>query len=471
MKTFRGIFGLILAVTIMFSGCKKDDNSPPAELEIIATFINANTVLFEHNGAVTGIPSWDFGNGQTSDKESDTIVYPYAGTYTVNLSIFASDGEKTATTEVTITTSDPSLVQLTPDETLLCGGADNANGKTWVWARYVPQHIMLGQADPWQWWYGSEPDEKAGLNIYDDKMIFKAVNYEFDLINNDTTYVNVDRLSDFDVEGTEDTPVYYDLSEQDFTWAIEERGDQKFLKFTGGGFMSYYLGVNEYEIIKLTENELTLSVIVDNALWTFIFKQEGYDHPDAVDPEQPVTNENLSPATNTGELSDDFESESQILWLFQDEGGGGSGNDEASNPDASGINTSSTVYEYIKGSFEYSNAYMELGFDIDLTVYDKVRMKVYFPSGNDYSGDLKTKASVKLQNWEESQPWVNQAEVIIEDIATDEWVELTFDFTSITIPEERLTDYFNRIVIQFGDEGHTVDGTFYFDDFQFLTAE
>ncbi len=469
MKTFRGILGLFLALTMILSGCKKDKDSGPAELEIMYTLIDANTVLFEHNGAFTGIPSWDFGNGQTSDQNSDTIVYPYAGTYTVSLSIFASDGEKTATTEVVISTSNPSLVELTADEILLCGGADNENGKTWVWARYVPQHIMLGQADPWQWWYGAEPDEKADLNIYDDKMIFKAVNNEFQLVNNDTTYVNVNNLSEFGVEGTEDSPVYYDLSEQDYSWTIQEIGDKKYLQLSGGGFMSYYLGVNEYEIVKLTENELTISVIVDNALWTFILKQEGFDHPDAVDPGEP--NENLSPATSIDDLNDDFETASEILWLFQAEGGGGTGDDEAANPDASGINTSSTVYEYIKGTWEYSNANMELDFNIDLTTHDKVRMKVYFPSTNNYSGDLSAKASVKLQDWEESQPWVNQAEVIIEDIATDEWVELTFDFTTISIPETRLSDYFNKIVIQFGDEGHTVDGTFYFDDFEFLPAD
>ena len=470
MNTIRGLIGMFIVAAIMLSGCKKDDNSPPAELEIIATYIDANTVYFEHNGAVTGIPSWDFGNGETSDQNSDTVIYPYAGTYKVKLSIFATDGEKTDSTEVVIATSNPDLVSLTDDEILLCGGVEELNGKTWVWAQYVPQHIMLGQADPWQWWYGSEPNEKEGLGLYDDKMIFKAVNYEFNLVNNDTTYVNVGLLSEFGIsDGTEDTPLYYDISDQDYSWAIEERGDKKYLTLGGGGFMSYYLGANEYEIVKLTENELTLSVIVNDALWTFILKQEGFDHPDAVDPN--AGNENLSPATSMTDLADDFETDAEILWLFQAEGGGGTGDDEFTNPDASGINTSSTVYEYVKGTWEYSNASMELDFALDLTTHDKVRMKVYFPSGNDYSGDLNPKAAVKLQNWEESQPWMTQAEVIVEGITTDEWVELTFDFTTITIPSERLTDYFNKIVIQFGDEGHTVDGTFYFDDFEFLTAD
>jgi len=39
-------------------------------------------------------------------------------------------------------------------------------------------------------------------------------------------------------------------------------------------------------------------------------------------------------------------------------------------------------------------------------------MKVYFPSSNNYTGTLEQKASVKLQRWEDAQPWLNQAEVI-----------------------------------------------------------
>jgi hypothetical protein len=34
-----------------------------------------------------------------------------------------------------------------------------------------------------------------------------------------------------------------------------------------------------------------------------------------------------------------------------------------------------------------------------------------------------------------------------------------------------MSGYFDMIVIQFGDEGHTENGNFYFDDFTFLPAE
>lgn len=461
---FAGIFLMIL------SSCKKDEeDAGPGALEILYTFIDDNTVHFEHNQAVTGIPSWDFGNGETSDLDEATVVYPFAGTYTVKLSIFAEAGEVVDSVDVVITSSDPSLIELTPEEILLCGGADAENGKTWVWAQYVPQHMMLGQYEPWQWWWGAAPNEKEPFNLYDDKMIFKAFNYEFVLANNDSTYVNVDHLAEFGVEGDEDMTVFYDLSEKKFNWSLNERADGTYLTLGNGGFMSYYVGANEFKVEDLSENEMTLSTVLDNVYWQFMFKTEGYDHPDAVDP---TVNENLSPATNVGQLTDDFDNPAEILWLFQAEGGGGSGNDEAANPVSGGINTSNTVFEYVKGTWEYSNTSFELDFTLDLTTHDKVSMKVYFPSSNTYAeGGLLEKAAVKLQRWNEAQPWNTQAEVIIEEIPVDTWTELVFDFSSITIPAERLSGYFNKIVIQFGDEGHVEDGTFYFDDFAVLPVD
>jgi PKD repeat protein len=460
-------FSVALALILLFAwGCKKDDEGPK-QLKIITTFLDANTVVFEHNNAFTGIPAWDFGNGETSDQNSDTVVYPFAGTYTVKLTIFATDGEKTDTTEVVITQSDPSLLNLTEKEILLCGGADSVNGKTWVWAQTVPQHMMLGQWEPWQWWWGAAPNEKEPFNLYDDLMIFKAFNFEYDLINHDTTYVNVDHLGELGFDGSEDTPEYLDLSDSHFTWKIEERADGDYLTFTNGGFMSYYLGVSEYKIEALTENMLDISVIINNVYWKFRFMTPGYDHPDAVNPDE---NPNESPATSVDQLVDDFETDGDILWLFQAQGGGGSGDDEFANPFPGGINTSATIYKYVKGTWEYSNASMELGFNIDVNTNNQVRMKVYFPSTNDYSGTLKQKASVKFQRWQElDNAWMHQAEVIQLDVPLDTWTELTFDFTSITIPAERMSGFFDKIVIQFGDEGHTVDGTFYFDDFEVVS--
>jgi len=48
------------------------------------------------------------------------------------------------------------------------------------------------------------------------------------------------------------------------------------------------------------------------------------------------------------------------------------------------------------------------------------------------------------------------------NLAKDKWLSLEFDFSTV---KDR-TDY-DKIVIQFGAEGHAAPGIFFFDDFSF----
>ena len=102
-------------------------------------------------------------------------------------------------------------------------------------------------------------------------------------------------------------------------------------------------------------------------------------------------------------------------------------------------------------------------------------MKVYIPSYNDYTTDnavagswisnakLQKKVAVKLQDSSlGNNAWSTQTEVSFTDIATDQWISLTFDFSSVST---RL-DY-DKIVVQFGGEGQAGPGIFFFDDFAF----
>ena len=98
----------------------------------------------------------------------------------------------------------------------------------------------------------------------------------------------------------------------------------------------------------------------------------------------------------------------------------------------------------------------------DLTRYNKISMKVYCPSSNNYTDNLKAKVSIKLQDSDHSSPWETQVERYHTDVAKDQWIELIFDFSDIS----QRTDL-DIITIQFGDEGHFETGIFYFDDFKF----
>ena len=141
-----------------------------------------------------------------------------------------------------------------------------------------------------------------------------------------------------------------------------------------------------------------------------------------------------------------------------------------------GANTSSKVFLYQKTSAFYSNIRFDAaGYKFDLTAQNKVTLKVYIPSYNDYTtennvaGDwvsnkkLAKKVAVKLQNSKlGGNAYTTQTEVSFNNLETDKWLELTFDFSSVSTRED-----YDRIVIQFGDEGHAGPGIFFFDDFAF----
>jgi len=71
--------------------------------------------------------------------------------------------------------------------------------------------------------------------------------------------------------------------------------------------------------------------------------------------------------------------------------------------------------------------------------------------------------SMKLQDTKMGgNAWQTQTEVKKTGVATGQWVELTFDFSSVSTNE-----LYDKIVVQFGDEGSNKgDGLFYFDDLQ-----
>ncbi|MBE0637435.1 MAG: PKD domain-containing protein [Bacteroidales bacterium] len=129
------------------------------------------------------------------------------------------------------------------------------------------------------------------------------------------------------------------------------------------------------------------------------------------------------------------------------------------------VNASNNVADYNRsGNFLYTNAKVELDHRMDLTARRKFSMKVYFPSSNNYQGDLTPTAAIKLQNsLLGANAWTTQTEIIQPVTLFDQWVTLTFNF----IEAKDIEDY-DQIVIQLGGEGHNIPAQFYFDDFRLL---
>lgn len=120
------------------------------------------------------------------------------------------------------------------------------------------------------------------------------------------------------------------------------------------------------------------------------------------------------------------------------------------------------VAEYNRsGNFEWTNAQFVLDHRMDLSTRNQFKVNAYFPSTNDYTGDLTPTLALKLQNsLMGGNAWMTQTEVILTVEEFDTWVDLNFDFSQVADSVN-----YDQIVVQFGGEGHFVPGMFYFDDF------
>jgi PKD repeat protein len=131
-------------------------------------------------------------------------------------------------------------------------------------------------------------------------------------------------------------------------------------------------------------------------------------------------------------------------------------------------NPSNHVADYNRsGAFLYTNAQFVLDHRMDLTQRNKFKLKVYFPSSNNYTGSLIKKAAIKLQNsLLGGNAWTTQKEVLVDVTVLDQWVTLTFDFFEVANRDD-----FDQVVVQLGGEAHNDPGQFYFDDIQLLPVQ
>lgn len=125
------------------------------------------------------------------------------------------------------------------------------------------------------------------------------------------------------------------------------------------------------------------------------------------------------------------------------------------NPNPSGINTSATVGEFVKASdaLPFAGMYADLDAPIDFGGNPVVKAMVHM----DHIGNF----AVKLEG---SQTGANPVEVIVANTKTNEWEELTFDFSSAPVDARfaRLTLFFDLTIDATG-----TDVTSYFDQLVF----
>jgi hypothetical protein len=130
----------------------------------------------------------------------------------------------------------------------------------------------------------------------------------------------------------------------------------------------------------------------------------------------------------------DFEDGSSLTGAFD----GGANGANADNPDQSGINTSSKVYQFnkVEGSAWYSGAFNIFSQDIDPSKGNNFKLKIWSPKAN---------INVRFQLEKEGNQGPIPTYSIDRMVTTaDTWVELEYDFSDTPI---NLADGYDKIVI------------------------
>mgnify|MGYP000026172958 CR=1 FL=1 len=453
---------LCLLFVISFSACKKEntdkdlDAAPTADqvkFTVTPTATNANIVtLVNQSPGFKAI--WDFGNGATADGNTVSASYPLAGTYNVKLTIVTAGGSVSSTKAVTIAATNPAMLT-DPAFTTLSGGLSNAAGFTWVIDQKSAGHLGVGPVtSQGPDWYQAAADEKNGLGFYDDEMTFNmnALKYTYD--NKGTTFANAANAPGIGGPAASSDPTVNYTPPTNLTWLVTETNGVKYLTISGGGFISYYLGVSQYQILSLNENEMWLRCLdkanAGNA-WYLKLVKKGYVRPVVQKPLQ---------AAN---LSDDFQATANFTWTAENVDFVRPYDNPAKFP----VNTSAKVGYYEKrtgADGQYGNLNVTLPYRFNLTTTNKIRLKVFFPSGNDFTKTPAT-ISVKLQNsLLGGNAWQTQTEIVktLTTVQYNTWTQLEFNFSGISAQT-----LYDKIVVQLGGEGHPNPGIFYIDDFEF----
>lgn len=441
-KIAKYIF-MSLGLLLLVWGCSKPENfelgtAPTAEdasFTFASTSKGDNYLAFANNNPKSFMKVWDFGNGSGSKESTPVAYFPFAGDYTVTLTVFTNGGSITASKVVKIAKNDPQICN-NANLKLLTGGCDAANGKTWVIDKDRAGHFGVGPAaETSPIWYSAQPNEKVGGGMYDDEFTFFLTASKFVQKTNGNVFVNPAHGSAF--AGATASPAgdliapYNAPDNINYTLTTDAAG-KTFLNFTNKGFIGYYTGVNSYEILSMNENEMFIKfkdAANGDLAWFHRLIRKGFT------PAPP-------PAPKSATLPVDFEKDAIPFESF-----GGSNFEQVDNPNKSGINTSAKVGKTVKGGEVWAGNVVTLSQKIDFSKGTSFRLKVFSP--------VTGTARFKLEKAGDAATF---KEIDAQITKTNTWEELIFDFGDAP------SDTYSILAVFF-DFGKAGNGnTFLFDD-------
>jgi len=313
IKYIQNLMGLAAIILMMFACTPQmedgiDIGPAPTADQLDFTITSGGTDFkfkLTNTSQITGIPSWDLGNGSKSTETSPVATYPLPGTYTVTMTLVTRGGTTSITKTVTQTKTDYSIFD-DPKFINLSGGTSATAGKTWVLDSLAQGHLGVGPAgSPGLEWWSAGPLAKQGVKVlYDDEINFKITGFAATYINHGKSYVKDFRKDNAAYSNAKqnDSDYAVDFSPAPGTWFIEDKGGKSYLTLAGTKPMFPIFDVGavngSYEILNLEPNLLEMAAIGgDGNAWHYRLIPKGYVKPK-------VTFEvTVAPTANTNEYS------------------------------------------------------------------------------------------------------------------------------------------------------------------------
>lgn len=259
---------LSFCASIALVACKKErpqlgDAPSIADAQFVASPSIANANIIELTAVNNKLECiWDFGNGSKGQGPITTATYPYAGTYTITLTVFGKGGSQSSTQSIVIAQTDLGLLN-NPIYNKLTGGTSGVGFKTWVIDSVQNGHMGVGP-DPEsplgavpEWW-SAGPTDKSGAGLYNDKYVFTLNGYKFDMITNGDVYVHNSLAATFpgSFQNLGDFTAPY-TDQLNKSWLVTE-GTEPTITISTGAFLGFYTGVTTYRILDLTDSTMHL---------------------------------------------------------------------------------------------------------------------------------------------------------------------------------------------------------------------
>jgi beta-glucanase (GH16 family) len=407
------IFSLLLMVN-----CQEDNFSfgsidTPSDLKVIVEIVGKTAAA--PNGDGSGVVKFTakatnaisykyiYGDGNTDNSPGGTAehLFTTVGVNTYTVTVIAS-GKGGVTTNTTVEVKVLSNFSDEKSTLFLTGGT--ATGKKWYIAAAENGHFGVGQNDGdaaknyFPNYYQAASFEKSATCFYDGDYTFALVagKIEYKLDNKGNTFFNGSYKSvGGGTDGGDDQCLPYNTTAGKIvalspsTSFVSKNPDAKkettgtVMNFSDGGFMGYYAGATQYEILSITENRMVVRFVQANNTALAWYQTFTTTRPTAnVDDTTDYTNLVWSDEFNTDGAPD------PAKWTYDlGKGDNGWGNNEkqnytnlAKNIKIAGGSLVITAVKEASGGAEYSSARIKTQGLYDFK-YGKIEMRAKMPTG------------------------------------------------------------------------------------------